>query len=343
MSRGYWLSIFVIVEWLVCSPLLYAQNQPSPTLKSQPVAPSHQGKDDQGNAKASAEKQPQAEPIVPALKQIESAIRDVISESDEANDQRQHDREEADLKAQQDMAIWAERMFWATFAAVVVSLLGLALIGRTLHHTRRAADYAKDMVDEAKATTNATLKIINQEQTNAQRQLRAYVGVETISLCNGINPSLTIDPIASPPGTATTNLLRIMCKNFGQTPANNVMVFGYWITIQHGIRLAPEYFKTLPPDFVDINAKRTSVSRFILENGKSHQVDISIWDPSPWVMTMNSGANLYVFGHIYYRDAFSISWRTRFCYQWQSQSHGEKFIPYEHYNDEDQEPPPSLE
>ncbi|MEQ1523033.1 MAG: hypothetical protein ABL936_17335 [Aestuariivirga sp.] len=232
-------------------------------------------------------------------------------------------------------------MFWATFATVFTTLLGLALIARTLHHTRRAADYAKDMVGEAKTTTAATLTLIKQEQDNAQRQLRAYVGVDTISLPNGLDRNLVVDPKMV--GIQTNNLLRVMLKNFGQTPATNVVIFGYWINTEYATRLPIETLQSIGADVVDVRGTRNMVSRFILQNGKTNQVDIPIWNPAPWAGARDNTSNLYVVGRIYYRDAFDNPWRTHFCFQWYPHHRGEKFIPYEHYNYEDSEVPPSLD
>ncbi len=89
------------------------------------------------------------------LQGIESAIRDSIPTEDTTQRQQQDQRENADLKAQEDMAFWSMAMFWATFATVLLTFAALVAIIRTLHHTRRAADYAKEMVDEAAKATSA--------------------------------------------------------------------------------------------------------------------------------------------------------------------------------------------
>ena len=81
---------------------------------------------------------------------------------------RDKQRSEQDLDAQREMANWAEGILWATLSigglSILVTILGMILIGFTLHHTKRAADAAFDMVDEAKATTKAA-----QDTTNLMR------------------------------------------------------------------------------------------------------------------------------------------------------------------------------
>jgi hypothetical protein len=100
-------------------------------------------------------------------------------------------REIEDLAAQKEMAKWA---FWMLVASVVGSLLtivGLFFVWRTLHHTRRAADYARDSVDDGRDI--------------AANQLRAYVGPRAVNY--------TFDPVGGGFGASTE------VSNFGQTPA----------------------------------------------------------------------------------------------------------------------------
>ena len=74
---------------------------------------------------------------------------------------REEWRSERDLEAQQDMARWAMLMFFASAASVVVTIVGLLLIWRTLHHTRRAADYARAMVDETRVSSQSAALMAN--------------------------------------------------------------------------------------------------------------------------------------------------------------------------------------
>jgi len=206
MSRGYWYSLIAVVGWLAFGSLSYAQQQTGPTLESQPVTPSQQEITNAGNQKGAPEKQPQAESLTPALNKIESAIRDVVPQKDEANDHRQEERDKADLQAQEDMAFWAKGMFWATCVTVIVTLVGLALIGRTLHHTKRAANYASDMVDEAKAATKAARDAVDVTRQIGQAQVRAYVS------CSGGTYKLSPENFECMP----------MLVNSGQSPATQI-------------------------------------------------------------------------------------------------------------------------
>ena len=287
MFRGYRYAIIAVVGWLVCSPLSYAQQQTSPALESQPVTPSQKKNASQGNADNGSSEQPQAEILAPALKQIESAIRDIVPKKDEAGDQRQEDRDKADLQAQEDMAFWAKGMFWATAATVIITLAGLALIARTLHHTRRAANYAEEMVVEAKATTAATLKLIDQEQTNAQRQLRAYI-IHYLCYVKGLggpNPQYIFES-----------------KNHGQTPARNVRVWTAWRYFD-----VPGYELPTEP-----NPDMLLSSMLLGPESTTHAFDNVFLDQNRMALINAGTAVFFVFGKITYQDIFEEDHTTRF-------------------------------
>lgn len=74
--------------------------------------------------------------LAPALKGIETAIRNLVAEEDKIQAQRREDAEGRDLEAQEGMALWAEWMFYTSTATVVLTLAALFAIVRTLHHTR---------------------------------------------------------------------------------------------------------------------------------------------------------------------------------------------------------------
>ncbi len=89
------------------------------------------------------------------------------------------------------MAKWAFWMLIASVTGAFLTMLGLGFVWRTLHHTRRAADFAGEGVKEAR---NATAN-----------QLRAYVGPRAVNY--------TFDPVSGGFGASAE------ISNFGQTPA----------------------------------------------------------------------------------------------------------------------------
>ncbi len=111
-------------------------------------------------------------PIEDQLKGITRAI-----ESSQHDPYAEQDRERADrdLDAQDRMAFWARLLFYATVASLFLTAAGLFLIYRTLVHTRRAADFASDMVQEAKLTTKAAQDSIAETKRVGEAQVRAYL------------------------------------------------------------------------------------------------------------------------------------------------------------------------
>lgn len=103
------------------------------------------------------------------------------------------------------MAEWARLMFYATAATVLLTFAALAAIIRTLHHTRRAADYTEDMLIEAKATIAEAMSA-NQIMRAEQRpwlKLSCKYGTEH--------------------GWGKTGLVcKIFAENIGQRPATNL-------------------------------------------------------------------------------------------------------------------------
>ena len=211
MSRGYWYTLIAVVGWLVLSPILYAQEQPSPSLESQPIAPSQQGNDNAGKQVNAPEKQHEAESLTPALQKIESAIRDIVPQKDEAADQRQEDQDKADLQAQQDMAFWAKLMFVAAVVTAAITFGGLILIWRTLHHTRRAADSALNMVSEAKLATNAAQDAVEVTREIGQAQVRAYLA------CTEAKYTIS----------KTSIFCQLVIANKGLSPANQIEIAAF--------------------------------------------------------------------------------------------------------------------
>ena len=142
------------------------------------AATEDQPRQEEGAADAdddSANQSAQAVDFLPALEGIEAAIRDLIADEDKITAKAQQDRESRDLEAQERMAQWAEWMFYATAATVALTLAALFAIIRTLHHTRRAADYTGDMLEEAKKSTAAANRAVAETVNTSKNQLRSYV------------------------------------------------------------------------------------------------------------------------------------------------------------------------
>lgn len=166
--------ILVVLFMGLFANQVVAQNE-QPILKSEPVTESRQDQSAAAGQDRAGPKYETASDIAPLLQGIEAAIRDSITHEDKAERKRQQEHEIRDLNAQEDMALWAKRMTWATGASLLLTFSGLVLIGFTLRHTRRAADYAKEMVLEAGKTTIAAEAAVSETRRIGEAQVRAYV------------------------------------------------------------------------------------------------------------------------------------------------------------------------
>lgn len=162
--------------------------------------------------------------ITPALNGIEAAIRELIADEDKAEKERREDQQSRDLQAQEDMAVWAGKMFWATVATAALTLFGLILIGKTLRYTRIAADHTEEMLAEAKETTNAAnlaakaAEVANTHAAKfAEMDTRAYLTASDVSLIasdneNGIFVEVTIRNVGKSPAYNVTAVRFCICE-----------------------------------------------------------------------------------------------------------------------------------
>jgi hypothetical protein len=113
--------------------------------------------------------------------------------------QRDEQRAQYDLEAQQDMALWAFGLFVSGILGLIATAAGVFLVWRTLFHTKRAADAARDAVTETRRI--------------GESQVRAYVTVSDVQMSwrrgrqfptvsfdvgnSGNSPALEVTPSAS--------------------------------------------------------------------------------------------------------------------------------------------------
>lgn len=121
---------------------------------------------------------------------------------------REEWRNEQDLAAQRDMANWAWWMLIATCASTVVTGVGIYFVAETLRANLAAVEEA------AKAAQSAQRSVKVSEDT-AQRQLRAYINLESAHIVLGEKINVGLYPAT----------LDVIFRNFGSTPAHDVEVF----------------------------------------------------------------------------------------------------------------------
>lgn len=134
--------------------------------------------------------------VAVGVSRISNALEAQNAKTDPYEKQR-NEREIWDLEAQQKSAYWAEQMFWATFAAIILSLIGVGLVWTTFRETRKANSISRESM---------------------HRQLRAYI---------------TIDE-AEHDHEDVWQYVTLTINNSGSTPATNITVHSVMFDIESG-------------------------------------------------------------------------------------------------------------
>ncbi len=145
----------------------------------------------------------------------------------------------------------------------------------------------------------------------AQRQLRAYVFIDTIDIWNIITPPIEMlyHPSTPPCNTNVGPMVRIVIRNSGQTPAYDVHHYGHVCF--------SEYPATADLFCIDEKASQNVVSRLAIPpEGKTFK---ELRLPTPLTNTqidqLRMGTHaVYVDGNIKYRNTFGKSRFTNFRY-----------------------------
>jgi hypothetical protein len=125
-SNGIYRGIIVAIAGLI----LIGANEPS-NYSTSNAAAAHS---DNG---ANQEKD-----VASGIRRIGEALEAQNTKTDPYEKER-NEREIRDLQAQENSAYWAEAMFWATFAAIILSVIGIGLVGATFRETQRSSEAAE--------------------------------------------------------------------------------------------------------------------------------------------------------------------------------------------------------
>jgi hypothetical protein len=230
---------------------------------------------------------PDLTPLNDSLKAIEKHLESMKPGPETADEYR---RAEGDLKAQNDMAVWAERMAYITLASVVMSALGVGLLIVTLRQNKVAMRIALAGVKSASQSVRVT------KQTG-ERQLRAYVF---------LSDKDAFQQVTFEAGKPPFGIINI--KNFGQTPAYNIQ-------LQRGSFCAPWPMPddfNLPDENFDADAGGATLApaseTLFLIYPEGPSVDTSIVD-----LVRVGKSTFYLWGRIRYTDAFEKVRTTEFC------------------------------
>lgn len=146
---------------------------------------------------------------------------------------KSQDNRKSDLCAQwkaadaaYDSAVWTARTYHLGIAGLVVGFLTLLAAGMAAKyardaaiHTRRSADSADRMAEEAANATQAARESIQISQTHGKLQMRAYLGVQAYRVEFQSVPVDTNDIIMQ-------IIVGIRVRNSGTSPAHNVKAGG---------------------------------------------------------------------------------------------------------------------
>jgi hypothetical protein len=154
----------------------------------------------------------------------------------------------------------------------------------------------------------ATRDLVIDAHHNAELQLRAYVGV------NSISP----DDMAAPKG------IHVNVQNSGQTPAYNVRVFLNWKLVQVGEKLPAGF------DYPDVTSSDSAAegSLAVLNGGnasKEYPFTVRV-PPEVFSIISNRQRDGYFYGHVDFDDIFDEHWLTEFCYRYMAASNHEHSV-----------------
>jgi len=129
--------------------------------------------------------------------------------------------------------------------------------------------------------------------------LRAYVGAGSIKIVQ-VPPQLTID-----------------IENYGQTPATKVRVFNSWHTIPKGEKLPEDFSFPSKDQCPDALKSETTLYPHVpygavAETPACKEALLMI------AQSVAGVSELYLYGHIDYRDIFDEPHKTTFCLEWTS-------------------------
>lgn len=291
MNRLRWTIVAATLGLVLAAQPSHTQD--AETLPEKALKPSFEGDPvpDRRKEEEGLERQPgpahserPSPPLLSALKGVEPKPEKTESAEDEQYYKRQENREIADLKAQQEMALWAEGMFYANLFTTIISALALIAIVCTLRHTKRAADASVDMVAEAKATTTAAQATVDVTRQIGQAQTRAYLDLSVVEIRHNVPraPELFIE-----------------FRNTGATPARSVVItFSMKPFAKQGVIPINEVEKRLH----DIGSQSQHVIR------ETIWLQLSLFDES-W---RESDDILTVSGLVLYEDVFGDSHRLEF-------------------------------
>lgn len=166
----------------------------------------------------------------------------------------------------------------------------------------------------------------------AQKQLQAYVGIDTpiIDMPDLRNPNY--QPEAPEAGRLSCNSLVVPIKNYGQTVARDVTYNVALTTTDFGQSLPNDFNYEVKPT-VPPGMEALSWHRCLFPQQQITAMT-SINDGRMFVQALRKERTLFCHGYVDYEDIYKQRWRTTFCYVFAPNGNGAgRFTPYKEHND----------
>jgi hypothetical protein len=217
---------------------------------------------------------------------VEEAERVSQAECSDSQDCRTEQRDYQDLRAQWKAADAAYGQYFLAFLnlaltafGVIAAVFGTAGLIYSLFLTRRATNAAEDAVRVT--------------QDTGERQIRAYVGVSQCAWVKQPNPGVFA--------------AKVVFRNFGQSPAYEVKAYVRCTFFPMGEQASWDYEipEHVPPCIIYPGDFAESEVGFEMAD-----------DVYVKMIASSTPVIFYFYGAITYRDAFKISRKTNFRYEW---------------------------
>lgn len=176
-------------------------------------------------------------------------------------------------------------------------------------------------------------RALSHQTLSSQRQLRAYLGLVSISVdMPGLDDENYQPHHEVPIGTIYTDFLTPTIKNFGPTPAFDVSVALSWVGTQYLTKIPNDFQFYLIPD---APTEHGIVSRETLLPTQQISRAVFVPDVTGFKRAKENQASMYVYGEIRYTDIYNNRWGNYYCFVWEPWRSAEHhFTAYDRFNGE---------
>lgn len=204
-----------------------------------------------------------------------SALEQRLERLESQADPRERELSEQDVIAQKLMALYADRMVWATWAQFMVGSIGAAAVIGALHFNRVTIRKTNEQLKEAR-------RQLRLSQRQGMQQLRAYVSIGSFKI------KRVEDRVWE---------VKVKVSNAGQTPARELRI---WTTL------------TCPPDGAYVRPKRQAYNEGMIEPDRAYYPirQISLTQRQIDAAARGS-ARIYATVEAEYRDVFRAKYIRR--------------------------------